>query len=597
MKPLCIAPLFLLCVALEAAELRYPVERVRQVRDDSHAPDVLYTQNRLIISHLRLEHGQDGMRLSGELLTDFDADRMPPGGRNFDPGQQPVNIGLELRHIDTLLRRESGVVRDPGISVARVDLLGPVIAQCNATADRCNGAYGLATFEFPRMEKPLAPGAYVLLASITLRAQPPKVQAAIKWCSDWYGHEPFNDPARGLVFRSVMAEAEVHDRVYDELMHRPGRIESSSVIYIGNTEGGLHAPGSKAANWAAFTPHYLVASQLLRDRHSLDQAAEIERQRIAGLERLDKPEAWSDEEWKAHVAQRTQAIKDETTVLIKNCKAAIARAGGDASALETGMVRELDAARGAVLEQMARFEEELALRYWKLEGWLLYEGWNAINTPGYNANTACAENDLHRLRTERIQNRPKNETKYFAELELKFAKSPPARRAAYFKWEKQRLWGDAWDADKFCKRKNNKVLLDAEKWAEHRLSFLRKYRDESDKALSRVTTTETWHNHVWPKALKAAQAARDCVMVLAFSYEYFIRTTHMQHSGGEVLKDWQAEAQRHPDLKLAAYHATAQGAPVNFKTQWDSHLKTMQLETGRAYIEYSYARSVSAKGK
>lgn len=75
----------------------YPRARVRMFKGDKHFPDPYYVTNRVVLRTVRLAAAGGGMQLSGDLLTDFDADRIPAGETQITPAEAPSGHGGEVR--------------------------------------------------------------------------------------------------------------------------------------------------------------------------------------------------------------------------------------------------------------------------------------------------------------------------------------------------------------------------------------------------------------------------------------------------------------------------------------------------------------------
>jgi hypothetical protein len=190
----------------------YPEHRVRQLKDSTkYYPEPYYPQNRLILRNVNLAAAGAGMQITGTVISDFEADRLPPGETTIEPGQQKVTVEIELVQFTTNLRRKGGAVVDPELAVNDQAHMTPVPGQV-ATV-RVTGAWltkfgelGMQEFQLPMMSKPLAPGVYALVARVHFRSQPASVQSALMWCSDWYGQYFWGSGADRIIGDNDKAE-------------------------------------------------------------------------------------------------------------------------------------------------------------------------------------------------------------------------------------------------------------------------------------------------------------------------------------------------------------------------------------------------------
>src|SRR5687767_14153810 len=95
--------LFACVLQAQADYAGFPEGRVRLGKPDSIPPDELYAQNRVIIKRTDLALVGSGMQLSGEVITDFDADRVPPDKADLPKGQlMGIKVDVELYYWDTV---------------------------------------------------------------------------------------------------------------------------------------------------------------------------------------------------------------------------------------------------------------------------------------------------------------------------------------------------------------------------------------------------------------------------------------------------------------------------------------------------------------
>ncbi|MBK8206482.1 MAG: hypothetical protein IPK87_06745 [Planctomycetes bacterium] len=612
MRTFMIAPAIALILAAgavfaQAADDGYPLKRMRLVRDDSHFPEPYYLTNRVVLKNVALAPAGSGVQLSGELLTDFEADRVPADAKGISRGQQKVRVELELVQFHTNLQRENGRVLEPNVRETMAAARGPQVQAHETMVEGSLGGFGHGRFLMPALDKPLAPGVYALIARVTFKAQRPEVQRAIKWCSDWYGAVVAGtDEAGTPFFRPVMGDETEHEKYYDEVMNNPGMSESICLLYVGQTlkdgAANLTASGNKGANYVLLTPQYQVAAEIRKYELEIINAPVIEADLIAKLKDLDQPKGWGNQKWADHLARKKEEYKADTALTIKTNTANIRKRGGGADKIEIELIRTTAASCSAVLDQIANFEDSLCHRYWVLEGWLRFGGYNAVSTAGGNASDACANNDLRGRKEARLAQlaalREDGAEKAFWEKHQQDTRFIPLeRRALYFDWLKLSIWKDQWDADKFCRKEDNKVVLDTDKWREFRVALIEKLRAGTDKIFAEVTTTDRYANQVWPNALADAHAARDAVCTLAYAYEYHIRTQHLKHPGEQVVKAWKDEAAQLPAMGLDKYLLKAQGTPATVYATYDAALKQIARTTNREQLKYWYAKAIEAGAK
>ncbi len=470
MKLLCIAALALLapCALVaqnpDTAASGYPEHRIREVKDSSkYYPEPYYPQNRLILRNVNLAAAGTGMQISGTLISDFDADRLPPGESTIQPGQQNVTVEIELVQFTTNLRRRSGAVVDPELAVNDKAHMTPVPGQ--AATVRVTGSMmakfgelGMQEFQLPMMDKPLAPGVYAVVARVHFRSQPASIQSALMWCSDWYGQyfwgsgadriigdndkdgdgklsrdeAPANikaawekydenkdgfvshseieaaDPkSRDPIFQVAMDDPEQHKFYYGEIMNFIGKAESTCMIYVGNTLNRgrveLTAPGTRNPNYMLWTPHHVTAREIEAWVYENENAKTIVQQEVDLLKTADLGKV-SDERKKAHeerIKAKEESFDRDVADIKKRTSDLIARHGGRPSKAESDMVRAALAAKPVLLEQICVFEQELTYQYWILTtGYLTYYG-HRINHPGYQVWEAVSTDDMEAAELKR----------------------------------------------------------------------------------------------------------------------------------------------------------------------------------------------------
>lgn len=582
----------------------YPRARVRMFKGDKHFPDPYYVTNRVVLRTVRLAAAGGGMQLSGDLLTDFDADRIPAGETQITRGQQRVNVEIELVHYATQLKRRNNVVVDPKINPTKPDNPGvqvPGQVTTVAVAGRMDD-FGHATFQMPAMERPLAPGIYVLVARVTFASQAASVQKSIKWCSDWFGSDYVGtDPDTGEpLFKSVMADKDLHDRYYDEVMYTVRKAESYCMIYIGETlvQGAVNltAPGDRrAANYVLWTPHHEMAAQVQQWAFQIDNADKIIQEDLDKKLALDGITEEMKERFKREAELEKIRIKRDNQILLDTW-------GGRCSPAENAMVTTALAAQPALLQQMMVFEEFLSHRYWVLCDGFLYAGYHTVNAPGANAWQAVSENDLRKYGDERRQKMDemrRDKAAYDAKWQKRqtdWRFYPAEVKAVVFDYLRTKEEKDNFDPEKFCvqNREAKTIELDIEKWNEYRTKFIESFFEKTDKIFDDIITTRRYINQVWPDALNKVMAARDAVISVAYSWEYHTRTQKMGHTADQVVKEWREAATRENRWKLDRFFNRAQGAPGTVKITFDTLIREVKGATNITEFAVVYRRAIEA---
>jgi hypothetical protein len=604
--------LVLLSGALLAQEYEgYPENRVRMIWGDNHFPDELYPQNRVIFRNTVLERTTRGMKVYGSVITDFDADRVPTSEKLPTGQLSGIRINVELYSYDMVLERDSrtGKLVQPKINPKVEGNLVPG-QMVTVTVDQTFGRYGLAKFELPELSKPLAPGLYRLVARVRLKSQDAKIQSAFKWCSDMYGSraETITDPdtmESETVFHEVMANAAIHEEVYRDLMDNIGELKDVNLIWVGsileNGELNLIRPEEATArnpvNFVVWSYHLLIVKQLVKFEYELEHVDEIV---DAELERKLQAEGASDEQknkWKK------EAVADKKRIRTLNSEW-IAQYGGASTAPEQKLLADTTAQLEAVMEQVAAFQNYLTQRYWCFaDGWLQYRGWHTVNNPGYAIWFAVNGNDNKSGRAERIKNLQEAKKE---EGGLKARWTKRAETWKYYPSEVKQLVFDylrtkeekpTWDADKFTEEVNKQVEMDPGKWADYRSDFIFKYLEQTDKLLRQVTTTRDYCVQVWPKALATARDARDDVLTLTYSWEYYIRVTVRKENKEPIIQAWKQEDEALPTLDLSKYYKHGDTAPGTMKAKFDSNLNSIKSDIKLLNFIAFYRRAIDNEVK
>lgn len=593
----------LLSGALMAQEYAgFPEERVRQIRGDNFFPDEIYPQNRVIIRNTFVQQTTYGMQISGEVVTDFDANRVP-SGETIPTGQlMGIRVNVELYSYDAVLERDPATnkVIEPKIDPKKEGNLvaGQILT---VSVNETFGRYGLARFKLPALAKPLAPGLYRLVARVRMKSQEAGIQRSFKWCSDMYGSRSEVDPDTNEVFfKEVMVNPDIHEEVYRDLMDSIGEINDVSLIWVGAVlQNGMlemispeESTERRPANYLVWSYHMTVIGQLVDYEYQLKNVDQMVDEDLERKLALDGATEEMRENWKKEAAEDKKRIRTQNTELI-------AQNGGPTSTAERKIYTTNLAVKTAVMEQVARFQEYLTQRYWCLtDGWLQYRGWHTVNAPGYAIWEAVTKKDNVSGRIARIEKlqeardadggisgrweRRKEAWKYYPAELSKLA----------FDYLRTKEEKDVWDADKFTEKDGTDILMDPAKWAEYRSEFILNYLEETDKIFAQVTTTNAYAVQVWPQALATAKAARDDVMSLTYSWEYYVRVDILKEEKEPILEAWKREDQAMPTLDLSKYYKRGTTAPGVLKTRFDGNLSQVKSEVKVGDFVATYRRAI-----
>ena len=602
-------------LAAQEDYLGFPESRVRMVRPESHVPDELYDQNRVIIRKTNILPAGRGMQISGEVVTDFDADRVPMG-EDLPKGQlQGLKVDVELYYYDTVLERDStGAVMEPKIDPKNPGRL--VDGQIKTVVvDDYLGNFGLARFELPVLEKPLAPGVYRLVARVRFKTQDKKLQGAIKWCGDMYGARADVDPdTQEIIWRQVMADASLHDEVYRFLVDSKGELSDVSLLWIGEIlkDGNFELVSAdkgnarKPANYLVWSYHLTVIEQLLAFENQLDNVDAVVDAELAAKLALEPKAGATQEE-----IDKLNELKKRWTEEAKEDKQRIRRDNGDlikkygGRTIKTKDLNEPKlhtstvAARMAILEQIAELQEYLSLKYWILtDGFLTYAGWHRINLPAYQAWEAIDKKDNKAATIDRVTNNkavqdaPGGLAAKWEARKTQWRLCPPEMVAAAFDYLRTKEERADFDPDKFTEKDGEIFVLKSDKWAEYRLEFITKFMEESNKMLSEIDTSTIYAVQVWPQAFSQVKSARDDVITLTYSWEYYIRTDLMKEDKEVVKEAWLRETDSMPNMKLGDYTARATNAPGTIKNRFDSSLNLAKVAAKVKDFTFKYARAI-----
>jgi hypothetical protein len=590
----------------------YPETRVRQIRPESQPPDELYDQNRVIIRKTNLTLTGQGMQISGEVVTDFDADGVPPG-EDLPKGQLTgLKVNVELYYYDTVLERDaSGAVKEPKLDAKNSGQL--VEGQLTTvTVDDYFGNYGLARFTLPVLEKPLAPGVYRLVAHVRFKTQENKLQTAIKWCSDLYGARAEADPdTMEITWHKVMNDPALHDEIYRFLVDTKGELNDVSLLWIGeiSKNGTLElvpadkGTARKPANYMIWDYHMVVVHQVLDFEDQLDNVDErVDAELEAKLRVTARKDATEEEikklddlkeKWKKDAVEDKKRIKRDNGDLIT-------KYGGRTTKQETQRHTSCVAAQKEILDQIALLHEYLTLKYWIMtDGHLPYSGFHRINHPAWQAwdaiekkdNKASAVARIEKLKA--VQAEPGGLAAKWDARKTQWQYVPPTMTAAAFDYLRTKEEKTDFDPEKFTEKDGDIFTLKIDKWVEYRTDFVVKFIEETDNMLAEVDTKSIYAVQVWPQALAQARSARDDVITLSYSWEYYIRVEQLKHDKDDVKESWRSQAFQMPDLKLDNYFSRATNAPGTIKNRFDGSINLIKSAAAIGTFKSVYAQAIA----
>ncbi|MCA8913420.1 MAG: hypothetical protein KDB82_17100 [Planctomycetes bacterium] len=586
----------------------YPESRVRMVWGDNHFPDELYPANRVIIRDVRLDGTSGGMKIHGNVITDFEADRVPPG-EGLPTGQlSGIRINVELYSYDMVLERDPATNKliEPKVDPKKEGIL--VTGQLTTvTVNDTYGRFGLATFDLPPLTKPLAPGLYRLVARVRLKSQDANIQKAFKWCSNMYGSraETITDPdtmESETIFHEVMADKAIHDEVYSDLMDNIGELKDVSLIWIGavkqngNVEliSAEQSGPRRPANYMVWSYHMLVVGQLIDYEYQLNNVDAMVDEELEGKLKLEGVSDEQKEKWKKEAVEDKKRIRTLNTELI-------AQYGGITTKQEREVYTSAVTTRAAVMEQVAEFQEYLTQRYWCLtDGWLLYRGWHTVNAPGYKIWEAITDPEhdnkkgsvARKLALQEAKNAPGGLKAKWDKRKEAWKYYPPEITKLMFDYLHTKEETDTFDAEKFTEEVAKTIEMDSANWAEYRSDFILKYLEETEKILRQVNTTRDYAVQVWPTALAQATAARDDVLALTYSWEYYIRVEVQKEEKDPITETWKREDEAMPTLDLSKYYKRGNTAPGTMKARFDSDVASIKSAIKLGAFVAAYRRAI-----
>lgn len=582
-------PLFWQTSSVETPGL--PDERVRQRKVEAILPDELYPSQRVILRHVRIDARSDGMQVSGEVLTDFFADRAPqwlPSGPLLG-----LRVMVELYEHDVVLARgRDDVPLPPHIDPRKPGRLVPG-QSTEAVISTPRGQFATAPFVLPVLSRPLAPGEYSLVASLRFRVQAEELQLAVKWCSDLYGARVDQDPdTLELTYRDVLSHPELHEEVYTDLLEERRVVSDWVDIHVGALvrEHTVRLVGPEAApepaNIIIEDLHCTLCAQVSEYTHQLDNVEavvdqeletklKIELKRNANQQEQEKL-ARLKEKWKQQVVEDKKRIKRDNAALIM-------RLGGRLNAEETAMLKRIDAARPEVLQQVADFQDRLALNIWILcDGVLRYTGWAAMYLPGYNA---CEAIQNERLAALQPVLDPTAQALKWQEMVYRWRFVPDSLRDAAFAYLRRKEETNDWHPREFTAHSGQGYKLDTARWAKWREQWLA----DLDAALNgwrTVDTTRIYANQAWPLAVALMREMHHQAAALPWSWEYYIRTEVQKEPAAEVTLTWPADIAKR-----------AGNPPGTIKRSFDASRKRVKEAANIADFMSRYSKAVAAGAK
>lgn len=588
----------------EANGETFPASRVRLVRPADHAPEPFYTQHRVVLRSLRMAAEGAGVRISGDLYTDFECDSAPAAA-NLARGQvEGLLLDIELRDRTPLVQLDkSGAVqvprpdpRDNGAVVSGQTLR----VSTKGTLD----GFGHAVFELPALDRPLAPGLYELRVTLVFASQGRTQQEQIKWCSGFWGAEDKGEVNGVRETVPVMGNRPLHDRYWRDLLEVTRQVSSSATLVVGDTLGKSGAElraasassSRKPPNVAIWTP----ALDVVRDVETLaEQKRKSAVQEAAHLANPDymaaKLAALQQVNPKATMADAVRAVKTEFKAERDRIDALTAQAGGMASAAEAKALTSQTAAQATVLAELHAIQDRMKYLLWVLlDGVLRYTGWQSLDQPGALAWHAIDRNDAAAARNARLDRAAKLDAAALQARETKGKTQPPELWQAYTAFLRQRDDTPDFDPVNFTRKQEGKLTLKVEAWAAYR----EKWRVALDKAiepwLAELDTSRRYANRALPQLVAELLAARDQCECLGYAYEFSIRTTLLKQEAALVNEDWkQAAGEVKEKQRLMDLSRTDRN---QVKSRFEAHADAARKFAGLEEFQYRWGAAL-AQGK
>lgn len=615
----------------------FPADRVRKIYPESHVPDPVYPENRVVLRRVDVEQDGPGMRISGEIFTDMESDSVPMG-EDLPRGQlMDLMLTVDLYHFEEMIGREdNGTIRLPVIDQKdpgrRVDG-----QSTRVTITETLSGFGFTTFELPPMEALLAPGIYQLVASLNLPAQTAEIRNATKWVSELYGAEvesvPDRDANGNIVgfrdeFNDVMKNPALHTKWHDELITRIRTLEDAAEIWVGAVKQDNRVemvPPEEAgdrdpANIMIWTKHHEYANQVVKYETEIEEIdddwADRELEVFKNLDRGDGAEASE-----ASIERKERSLRNEVRRVQRDNPELITMYGGNATEAEQNMVLAATTARRAVVKQIVEFQEFLVRRYWELlDGHFHYGGWQSVNVPCHRLYEAILTDDPATLEADLIDERDAREETHggadgYLEMRRKdFENYPSEVQTEALRYVRSRFLSNAWFPGRWVEKPSGAprhIIREGDRntYYAWRREFITDFLERTDEVLEDLDTTHWYANAVWPTMLESARTVRDDVICQAYSWEYYIRVEVLSSEDGEpadrevrnsirdeVVADWEDEAESSAgeDLDLARYHGKSQHDPSSIKSRYDGGIARMKRFLVIKDFAYQFRRAKGA---
>ena len=591
-------------LAAGAAMAQFPSERVRWDRSDMPFPQPSYAENRVVIREVRIEGLRvgEGIQITGELWTDFEV-VSPPADAPFTAGQmKDLRVTISLYQTDVTLKRDmknkqGGFPVEVPLAVNATD---PVAGQTvTAIVNRVEEGFGTASFALPELTKPLPPGIYKLVASISFEGMTPVQQDALKWCKDWYGAELVLDPVtyeeidrievwKGTKFVEENGQEkriDFHDLVYKQLLNNLRKIDSSADIYIGKM---LRKNGDVNISDKTF----VILDPYIQTIGSVLEQVRFKKMIVAQLAAALKgpPVLPRDVQKKKKVqAKEAQA----------NCDRLLARSGGKATSVETRVHTRAFAGRSKMLEDIKVWEERIKQRMWVLlDGVILYEGYHAFYLPGYKMYNAVKtdKNDDAANRKILWQNKidaAGGEKAYFEKLKANWNKHPAAVFKKMAQYHRNKFKKADWDSTKFTEKDGKEVLMEIDKWSEYRVGHIQDFVASCDVYFDQIDTTIDYAIQRFPRAMIALHGAQEAAIAIAYAWEYQIRVMDEKLPQEELLEEWKREDKEVGEIDLSRYYLRAITHVAGVKRRFDAETAAARRAMGFKQFQYEYAAAIS----
>ncbi|MCF6227480.1 MAG: hypothetical protein L3J82_02290 [Planctomycetes bacterium] len=581
--------------------VNYPSKRVSLERDLSIAgfqAQAKYTGNRIIFRNVNVDSDGLDFGISGEIYTDFEIDE-PPSGGDFQTGQMMgIKIKVELFEYPEPLKRKSGIVQLP--KLAPTYFGNPVAGQSITVIVEDEDEYGLASFELPRLDKPLPPGVYRLIATISFNVQENKIKDGLKWCSSWYGKEveiiTYDDPVtqekvNETTVEEVFGNEVLHDKHHKEILNNLRQIRDETVLYVGqliengNVKIRTQTKGEKLVNLVKWGKYIDVCDWVSVLQKQIDEnPAYIKKQLEADLDK-----------------KAIKRIKAQNKGSMARANGDVKMYGGELSKAELKMFENANTGRTVVLEQTMQFEEVMTEKFWIFsDGTLLYDGYNTINHQGYVAYNACSNDDINNRKNARKAQMDKirdgeGGLKGFKDRRAEAWKYylPEIRKIA-FKYLDKKLEKSDWDGKALCVKDGKDILLNEEHWDDMRNTWIADFLPTTDKMLEELDTSVNYAIRKWVLVWEDARDARNDCISLAFAWELHNLKLLQQSSVEEIVANWE-ELNEDADYDLSVYYKNAQTTPGIVVTRIKERLATIRSNTNQADYRSAYRRALDAK--